>query len=208
MVKVRGEFEIQQRSLQAILQNKDEADALFEKTVQLAIKSPYTIKELISYTKQLAAYRIETEKLYDTTKMLADISSGLGVDMQRLILAFGQVKAANYLRGQELRQFSEAGVNILGELADYFTQLEGRMVSVGEVFEMVSKRMISFGDVEKIFQKLTSAGGIFYNMQEIQAETLQGQLANLEDSFDVMFNQIGKAMMEYSKEWYLLYVLL
>lgn len=193
MVKVRGEFEIQQRSLQAILQNKDEADALFEKTVQLAIKSPYTIKELISYTKQLAAYRIETEKLYDTTKMLADISSGLGVDMQRLILAFGQVKAANYLRGQELRQFSEAGVNILGELADYFTQLEGRMVSVGEVFEMVSKRMISFGDVEKIFQKLTSAGGIFYNMQEIQAETLQGQLANLEDSFDVMFNQIGKA---------------
>lgn len=193
MVKVRGEFEIQQRSLQAILQNKDEADALFEKTVQLAIKSPYTIKELISYTKQLAAYRIETEKLYDTTKMLADISSGLGVDMQRLILAFGQVKAANYLRGQELRQFSEAGVNILGELADYFTQLEGRMVSVGEVFEMVSKRMVSFGDVEKIFQRLTSAGGIFYNMQEIQAETLQGQLANLEDSFDVMFNQIGKA---------------
>lgn len=193
MVKVRGEFELQQRSLQAILQNKDEANALFEKTVQLAIKSPYTIKELITYTKQLAAYRIETSKLYETTKMLADVSSGLGVDMQRMILAFGQVKAANYLRGQELRQFSEAGVNILGELADYFTQLEGRMVSVGEVFEMVSKRMVSFGDVENIFKKLTSQGGIFYNMQAIQAETLQGQLANLEDSFDVMFNEIGKA---------------
>lgn len=193
LVQVRGEFEIQQRSLQAILQNKDQADALFEKIVSLAIKSPYTIKELITYTKQLAAYRIETEKLYDTTKMLADISSGLGVDMNRLILAFGQVKAANYLRGQELRQFSEAGVNILGELATYFTELEGRMVSVGEVFEMVSKRMVSFGDVENIFKKLTSAGGIFYNMQEIQAETLQGQLSNLEDSFDVMFNAIGKA---------------
>lgn len=193
LVQVRGEFEIQQRSLQAILQNKDQADALFEKTVSLAIKSPYTIKELIRYTKQLAAYRIETEKLYDTTKMLADISSGLGVDMNRLILAFGQVKAANYLRGQELRQFSEAGVNILGELATYFTELEGRMVSVGEVFEMVSKRMVSFGDVEEIFKRLTSAGGIFYNMQEIQAETLQGQLANLEDSFDIMLNDIGKS---------------
>ena len=67
--------------------------------------------------------------------MLADISAGLGVDMQRLILAYGQVKAANYLRGTELRQFSEAGVNILGELSNYFTELEGRAISVGDVFE-------------------------------------------------------------------------
>jgi hypothetical protein len=102
MISVRAEFELQQRSLQAILQNKDEADRLFAQITELAVQSPFQVKELVSYTKQLAAYRIETEKLYDTTKMLADISAGLGVDMQRLILAYGQVKAANYLRGQEL----------------------------------------------------------------------------------------------------------
>lgn len=193
LVQVRGEFELQNRALQAILQNKDQADQLFNQVVELAVRSPYRVKELVTYTKQLAAYRIETEKLYDTTKMLADISSGLGVDMQRLILAYGQVKAANYLRGTELRQFSEAGINILGELATYFTELEGRMVSVGEVFDMVSNRMVAFGDVEEVFKRITSAGGIFYNMQEIQAETLQGQISNLQDSFDVMFNEIGKA---------------
>ena len=133
LIEVRGEFELQQRALQAILQNKDEANALFEKTVALAVKSPFQVKELVTYTKQLAAYRIESDKLYDTTKMLADVSAGLGVDMGRLILAYGQVKAANYLRASEVRQFSEAGVNILGELADIYTELEGRMVSVGDV---------------------------------------------------------------------------
>lgn len=193
LISVRGEFELQQRALQAILQNKDEANALWEKTVALAIKSPFQVKELVTYTKQLAAYRIESDKLYDTTKMLADVSAGLGVDMGRLILAYGQVKAANYLRASEVRQFTEAGVNILGELADIYTELEGRMVSVGQVQERITKRMVAFGDVEKVFKRITSAGGIFYNMQEIQAETLAGMISNLKDNFDVMFNDIGKA---------------
>ena len=192
IAKVRGEFELQQRSLESILQNKDEANKLWQQTVQLAVRSPFQVKELVTYTKQLAAYRVETHKLYDTTKMLADVSAGLGVDMSRLILAYGQVKAANYLRGTELRQFSEAGVNILGELAKYFTELEGRAVSVGEVFERVSKRMVTFTDVGEIFKRITSEGGIFYNMQEIQADTLKGQISNLRDSIDILLNEIGK----------------
>lgn len=193
LISVRGEFELQQRALQAILQNREEANKLWEKTVQLAVQSPFQVKELVTYTKQLAAYRVESDKLYDTTKMLADVSAGLGVDMQRLILAYGQVKAANYLRGTELRQFSEAGINILGELATYFTELEGVAVSVGDVFERVSKRMVTFGDVEEVFKRLTSAGGTFYRMQEIQAETLRGQISNLKDSIDIMLNKVGKA---------------
>ena len=103
LANVRGEFELQQRSLEAILQHKAQADQIFNKTVQLAVKSPFQIKELVTFTKQLAAYRIESDKLYDTTKRLADVSAGLGVDMGRLILAYGQVKAAAYLRGTEVQ---------------------------------------------------------------------------------------------------------
>lgn len=193
LIEVRGEFELQQRSLQAILQNKDEANRIWQQTVDLAVRSPFRVKELVSYTKQLAAYRIESDKLFETNKMLADISAGLGVDMQRLILAFGQVRSAAYLRGTELRQFTEAGIPILEQLAQYFTELEGRAVSVGDVFERVSKRMVSFADVEEIFKRMTSEGGTFYRMQEIQAETLQGQISNLKDSVDIMLNDIGKA---------------
>ncbi len=192
IIQVRGEFELQQRSLQALLKSKGEANKLWNQTVQLAVKSPFQVKELVTYTKQLAAYRVETEKLHDTTKMLADISAGLGVDMGRLILAFGQVKAANYLRGTELRQFSEAGINILDELARYYSALEGKAVNVAQVFDRVSKRMVSFTDVEKVLQNVTSAGGMFYKMQETQADTLKGSISNLKDQLDLMLNDIGE----------------
>lgn len=193
LANVRGEFELQQRSLQAILQNKSQADQIFNKTVQLAVKSPYKIKELVSFTKQLAAYRIESSKLYDTTKRLADVSAGLGVDMGRLILAYGQVKAAAYLRGTEVRQFTEAGINLYGELQRYFEEVKGEAYTTAQIVDMISKRKVTFEDIENIFQRLTDEGGLFYNMQEIQAETLQGKISNLQDSIDVMLNSIGKA---------------
>ena len=193
LIAVRGEFELQQKSLQVLLQNKDEANKLWQQTVELAVKSPFRVSEVVSYTRQLAAYRIETSKLHETTKKLADVSAGLGVDMNRLILAYGQVRAAEYLRGTELRQFTEAGIPMLDELAKRFTQLEGRAVSAGDVFERISKRLVSFKDVAAVFDTMTSAGGTFYRMQEEQSETLKGMISNLRDSFDLMMNDIGKS---------------
>lgn len=192
VVQLRGEFALQQKALSAIVQDQKAANKLWEQTVSLALKSPYRVKQLVTYTKQLAAYRVETQKLHDTTKMLADVSAGLGVDMERLILAYGQVKAANYLRGTELRQFSEAGINILGELATYFEETRGKAFSVAEVFEMVSKRAVKFEDVDEVFKRLTGSSGIFFKMQEKQAETVAGQLSNLRDAYEIMLNDIGK----------------
>lgn len=193
IAEVRGQMEMSQRSLESILQNKPKADEIFNKTVELAVKSPFRIKDLVDYTRQLSAYRIESDKLYDTTKRLADVSAGLGVDMGRLILAYGQVKAAAYLRGSEVRQFTEAGINMYGELQEYFKEVKGEAYTTAQIVDMISKRKVSFEDVEAIFQRMTDKGGTFYNMQEVQAETLQGKISNLHDAFDVMLNDIGKA---------------
>lgn len=193
IASVRGQFELSERSLEAILQNKPKADEIFNKTVELAVKSPFRIKDLVDYTQQLSAYRIESDKLYDTTKRLADVSAGLGVDMGRLILAYGQVKAAAYLRGSEVRQFTEAGINMYGELQQYFKEVKGEAYTTAQIVDMISKRKVTFEDVEAIFQRMTDKGGTFYNMQEIQAETLQGKISNLKDAFDVILNDIGKA---------------
>lgn len=193
IASVRGQFELSERSLEAILQNKPKADEIFNKTVELAVKSPFRIKDLVDYTRQLSAYRIESDKLYDTTKRLADVSAGLGVDMGRLILAYGQVKAAAYLRGSEVRQFTEAGINMYGELQQYFKEVKGEAYTTAQIVDMISNRKVTFEDVEAIFQRMTDKGGTFYNMQEIQAETLQGKISNLKDAFDVMLNDIGKA---------------
>lgn len=329
LIETRAQFELQQVALRAILQDKQKADEIFQQVQQMALQSPFSIMQLTTYTKQLAAYRVEADKLVGTTKMLADVSAGLGVDIQRLILAFGQVKAANYLRAclgrgtkvkmfdgtfknvedvvvgdvlmgddeqprhvsklyrgrqqmyrisydggafrcnehhiltvydalkmrvsdvfvldylkepyryhgvkridgkyktfimkvepdnidtyygfsidgnhrfiiednivthnTEVRQFTEAGLNIAGELANYFSELQGKMISVGDVMEMITKRMVRFEDVEEVFKRVTSAGGMFYDMQKKQSETLKGQLQRIKDAMSIMFNDIGKS---------------
>lgn len=191
IVQVRAEFELTQKSITAMLQDKFLANDIYQKTVALATKSPFTVKELSQYVRQLSAYRIETSELYETTKRLADVSAGLGVDMQRIILAYGQVKAAGYLRGTEVRQFTEAGIGIYKELQEYFAA-QGEMFSEEQIAKMISNRGVSFEDVEAVFKRMTSEGGMFFQMQEKQAETLAGKLSNLRDSYDLMLNEIGR----------------
>ncbi len=193
LVRITGEFEKQQVALRAILQDSAGADALFERIKRLAVVSPFTVIDLTKYTKQLSAFSVPMDELYDTTKMLADMSAGLGIDMGRIILAYGQIRSASFLRGQEVRQLTEAGIPILDELAKQFEELEGRAVSVGEVFDKISARQVPFEMVEKAFKDMTSEGGKFYQMQEVLAETLAGKISNLRDSYQIMLSSMGNA---------------
>lgn len=190
---ITSEFELQRVSLRAITQDVQFADQLFAKIKTTAIASPFSTKELITYTKQLAAYRVENENLYDTMNMLADVSAGLGISMDRLILAYGQVKAASVLRGQELRQFTEAGIPLVDQLAVKFSQLRGEVVSTGEVFELISARKVPFEMIAEIFKDMTKEGGRFYQMQRKQAESLYGVFENLKDNIQVAFDEIGRS---------------
>jgi len=189
------EFEKQRVSLRAITQDAAFADALFAKIKVSATESPFSTKDLVTYTKQLAAYRIENEQLYGTMNMLADVSAGLGVSMDRLILAYGQVKAASVLRGTELRQFTEAGIPLVDELAKKFSQLRGEVVSTGEVFDLISTRQVPFEMVADIFKEMTAEGGRFYEMQKKLAESVYGIYENLADNIQNSFDEIGQSNM-------------
>lgn len=191
MIRITGEFEMQRVALRSILQDMTGADALYEKIQALAVESPFQFKDLISYTKQLAAFSVPLDELYDTTKMLADVSAGLGVGMDRLILAYGQIRSAAFLRGTEVRQLTEAGVPILEELRKKFEELGETGITVGDVFDKISARMVPFEMVKEVFEDMTSAGGMFYQMQEVQAQTLAGKISNLRDAYEVMFAEIG-----------------
>lgn len=195
LAEVTGQFELQRRTLQAMV-GEFEGSQLYEQMKELAVRSPFQFKDLAGYVKQLSAFSIESSKLYDTTKRLADVSAGLGVDMSRIILAYGQIKSAQVLKGTELRQLTEAGVPILERLAQKFSEIQGRAVSVGEVFDMISKKLVPFSMVEEVFRDLTSEGGKFFNMQEIQADTLAGKISNLRDAYQIMLSNIGEAQGE------------
>jgi hypothetical protein len=191
LVRIRGEFDMQYVSLKAILQSGQQATTLFQQLQELAVKSPFQFQQLTTYAKMLSAYQIPSQELFGTTKRLADLSSGLGVDMYRVILAYGQVRSAAVLRGQELRQFTEAGIPMVQKLADKFTELKGRVVSTGEVFKLISERQVPFEMVKNVIDDMTKSGGKFYEMQEKQADTLKGKVSNLVDSYQIMMNKIG-----------------
>lgn len=190
---IGGEFQKQRIALTSILGDSMKAETIFNRIKDLAVVSPFRFKELASYTKQLSAYSIPYEELYDTTKRLADISAGVGVDMGRIILAYGQVRSAAFLRGQELRQFTEAGIPLVDELAKKFTELTGEATSAGEVFDKISRKEVSFGMVKDVLWDLTNEGGKFYNMQEALAESLAGKWSNLQDAWDVMMADITES---------------
>ena len=189
---IGGEFQKQQIALTSIIGDSTKAEAIFSRIKELAVVSPFQFKELAAYTKQLSAYGIPYEELFDTTKRLSDISAGVGVDMNRIILAYGQVRSAAFLRGQELRQFTEAGIPLVQALADGFTELNGVATSTGEVFDKISRKEVSFGMVKDILFELTDEGGKFYNMQEKLAESLAGKWSNLQDSWDIMMADIAQ----------------
>lgn len=189
--EVTAQFELQRVSLGAIIQDQNKANQLFSEIKSFALKSPVSILDLTKYTKQLAAYKIGVDELFETTKKLTDVSVGLGVSMDRVVLAYGQTRATGYLRASEIRQFTEMGVPIVEELATKLSKMNGELVTAAQVMDMVSKRGISFELVKEVFDDMTSAGGMFYNMQEKQGNTLFGLWAKLGDAAAVMYDEIG-----------------
>lgn len=193
LVAIRGEFELQQVSLRAIIQDARRADQIFSQIKGLAVISPFQFSDLVGYTKQLAAFQIPVNELYGTMKSLADVSAGLGVDMGRIILAYGQIRSAGVLRGQELRQLTEAGIPALDSLRKKLEEVRGVAQTTDDVFNAISTRQIPFEYIREMFTTMTEDGGIFYKMQEIQAASLKGMVSNLADSYKIMMNDIGEA---------------
>ncbi|MDT4443412.1 MULTISPECIES: replicative DNA helicase [Bacteroides] len=194
VVDIGGELENQKIAMASILQDEGKATTIFNQIKKLAVASPFGVMDLNQYAKQLSAYSIPYNELYDTMKRLADISAGVGVDMGRIILAYGQIKAAKFLKGSELRQLTEANIPMVDKLAERFSKLEGRIVSAGEVLDMISKKKVTFEDVKDVLWELTDDGGMFNNMQEVLSESVKSKWKNLADAIDIMLGDIAESM--------------
>ncbi len=194
VVDIGGELENQKIAIASILQDEGKATTIFNQIKKLAVASPFGVMDLNQYAKQLSAYSIPYNELYDTMKRLADISAGVGVDMGRIILAYGQIKAAKFLKGTELRQLTEANIPMVDKLAERFSKLEGRIVSAGEVLDMISKKKVTFEDVKDVLWELSDDGGMFNNMQEVLSESVKSKWKNLADAIDIMLGDIAESM--------------
>lgn len=186
LIQVRGEYQKTEIAFETMLGSREKANSLMQETIALAAKTPFNVSELADGAKQLLAFNVPANEVIDTLRRMGDISAGLNVPLSQLQLAFGQVKAKGKLMGDDLRQFTEAGVPMVDELAKKFN------TTTGEIYQMVSAGKIGFNDVKEVLFQMTNKGGDFYNLMEEQSKSLTGQLANLQDAIEQMFNKIGQ----------------
>ena len=195
VVNIGGELENQRIAMSAIMKDAGKGRTVFNKVQNLAVKSPFGVMQLNSYAKQLTAYSVPFNELYDTLNRLADVSAGVGVSMDRIILAYGQIKAKHVLAGTELRQLTEANIPIIDMLSEKYTKQLGRYVGASEIYKMISEKRVPFEDVKAAFKEMTDQGGQFYNMQESMSESLKSKWKNLGDAVDVLYGKMANGML-------------
>ena len=193
LVRVRSEYEMNERALGILIGSAERGTQVFQELSQMSLVSPYTLIELSAAAKQLTAYDIAARDVVDTTRRLADMASAVGVPIERLTYALGQIKAYGYLNSRDQRMFANAGIPLAGELAKYYTEIEGKLVSTGDVYDRIKKKAVDYNDVMQVMYRMTDEGGKFFDFQAKMAETLKVRIANLTLAWNNMLNDIGKS---------------
>ena len=187
IIAVRSQFQQLEIAFGTMLKSKEKANALMAQMTDLAAKTPFGLQEVSEGAKRLLAFQVPAEEVTETLRRMGDVAAGLGVPMGQLIHVYGQVKAQGKLMTNDLYQFMNAGIPIIAELSKVVGKSET------EIKDMVSAGKIGFPEVQAVIKGMTDEGGLFYNLMAEQSKTLSGQLSNLEDNFDNMLNEIGKA---------------
>lgn len=187
MVAVRSEFQQLEISFGTMLKSKEKANELMAQLTDLAAKTPFGLQEVSEGAKRLLAFQVPAQEVTETLRRMGDVAAGLGVPMGQLIHVYGQVKAQGKLMTNDLYQFMNAGIPIIAELSKVVGKSET------EIKDMVSAGKIGFPEVQAVIKNMTSEGGLFFNLMAEQSKSLGGQISNLQDNFDQMLNEIGKA---------------
>ena len=187
MIAVRSEFQQLEISFGTMLKSKEKANELMAQLTDLAAKTPFGLQEVSEGAKRLLAFQVPAQEVTETLRRMGDVAAGLGVPMGQLIHVYGQVKAQGKLMTNDLYQFMNAGIPIIAELSKVVGKSET------EIKDMVSAGKIGFPEVQAVIKNMTNEGGLFFNLMAEQSKSLGGQISNLQDNFDQMLNEIGKA---------------
>lgn len=186
IVQVRGQFQQLEIAFGTMLGSEEKANALMQQMIDTAAHTPFDLQGVAEGAKQLLAYGEASDKVNDTLVRLGNIASGLSIPLNDIVYLYGTTMVQGRLYAQDVRQFTGRGIPLVKELAAMYG------VTAEEINNMVSAGKIGFEDVQKVLNKLTDAGGQFYNLMEKQSASLTGMISNLEDAWDSMLNDIGK----------------
>lgn len=187
IIQVRGEFEKLEVSFNTMLRSEEKATALMSQLTKTAATTPFGLQDVAGGAKQLLAYGMEAEKINETLIRLGDIAAGLNIPLQDMTYLFGTTMVQGRMYTQDLNQFVGRGIPLIKEFANQFGVAESK------VKDLVTEGRIGFPQLQKAIIAMTSEGGQFAGLMEAQSKTIAGQIANLEDAIDMMFNEIGQA---------------
>lgn len=186
IVQVRGQFQQLEIAFETMLGSSTKAQSLMAQMVETAAKTPFDLMGVAEGAKQLMAYGVSADKVNDTLVRLGNIASGLSIPLNDIVYLYGTTMVQGRLYAQDVRQFTGRGIPLVKELAEKYG------VTADKINEMVSAGKIGFPEVEEVLNKMTDAGGQFYNLMEKQSASLTGQIANLEDAWDTALNNLGE----------------
>lgn len=187
IVMTRGQFQQLEIAFETMLGSGSKAQELMGQMIDTAAKTPFDLMGVAEGAKQLMAYGVSADKVNDTLVRLGNIASGLSIPLNDIVYLYGTTMVQGRLYAQDVRQFTGRGIPLVKELAEKYG------VTADKINEMVSAGKIGFSEVEEVLNKMTNAGGQFYNLMEKQSASLTGQIANLEDAWDTVLNDFGKA---------------
>lgn len=187
IAQTRGEFQQLEVAFTTLLHSKEKADALMAQMVDLSAKTPFDLQGVADGARQLLAYGFAAEDITDTLTRLGNVAAGLGLPLERLTYLYGTTAVQGRLYARDMLQFTSSGIPVLQEMADMYG------VSTEEINKMVSAGKIGFEDVKKVIERMTNAGGQFYNLMQEQSKTITGLVSNLGDAIQTMFNELGKS---------------
>ena len=186
IVRVRGEFQQLEVAFTTMLQSREKADKLMSEAVDFAARTPFDLQGVASGIRQLLAYGTAAEDAIKEVEMLGNVAAGLSVPLNDMIYLYGTLRSQGRAYTVDIRQFAGRGVPIYEELSKVLG------VSVAQVNEFITAGKVGFAEVEQAFKNMTSEGGMFYNLMREQSKTITGQISNLKDNIDMMFNEMGQ----------------
>lgn len=186
VMNVRGQFQQLEVAFETMLGSAEKANSLMGQLVKTAAATPFDLQGVANGAKQLLAYGIQADDVNETLVRLGDIAAGLSIPLNDLVYLYGTTMVQGRMFTMDLRQFQGRGVPIADELAKQFG------VAKEKVGDLVTAGKVGSEEMKKAIISMTSEGGKFAGLMEKQSHTITGQISNIEDAIDNMFNEIGK----------------
>lgn len=191
MMQVRGQFQQTEMAFKTMLQSEEKADALMKQLIRTAAVTPFGVEDVTEGAKQLLAFNVAAEDVNKTLIGLGDVAAGMGMNLKDLVMLYGTTIAKGKMDTMDLYQFLNRGIPIADELAKVMgLDLNN---AIGEVQKQIKAGKVTSDIFIQAMQSMTAEGSKFGGLMEAQSKTITGQISNIEDAIEQMFNDLGKS---------------